>query len=387
MLWSGRSAEPADRSGLAPLSTKVINESGLGTLEKEEIERALAGKNTILDFGIGDDRFYFKGKTVTAEVLLLFQLLYAHLVDPGFREDAYTVSMERFKQRYQELSCSIDGGMMLAGKRFLAGGDSRFGLPDYEAFKNLTLDHVRSWVNSSLKTEDIEVSIVGDIDVEFVVQTAAKYLGNLPRKGCDEAPRTDRLPEFPVNQSLQVPVETEIPKGLVVVAYPTEDLWDINRTRRLAILAEIISERLRERVREKLGSAYSTYAFNRPSRAYPGYGVFQIMVHVDPAEADMVVEEVKQLISDLVAGDIPRSELSRAVLPTLTGIKDMKRKNGYWLNTVLNGSEQHPQQLEWCRTITPDYDSITKEEIETIAKQYLDNRKAAIIIVKPAEKN
>jgi len=383
----GRSAEPGARSGLATLSMKVINESGLGTLEKEEIERALAGKSTTLNFGIGDDRFYFKGKTVPAEVLLLFQILYAHLIDPGFREDAYTISMERFKQRYQKLSSSIDGAMVLTGKRFLAGGDPRFGLPDYEQFKNLTLDHVRSWFNSSLKTEDIEVSIVGDIDVEFVVQTASKYIGNLPQKGCAEAAKTARLPEFPVQQSLQVPVETEIGKGLVVVAYPTEDLWDIYRTRRFAVLADIVSERLREQIREKLGSAYSTYAFNHPSRAYPGYGVFQIMVHVDPAEADMVVDAVKQLISDLTTGDITQNELSRAVLPTLTSIKDMKRKNGYWLNTVLNGSEQHPQQLEWSRTITPDYASITKAEIATIAKQYLDNRKAATIIVKPAKKN
>lgn len=384
---SGRSAEPADRSGLAALSTKVINESGLGALDKVEIERALAGTNTTLAFGIEDDRLYFKGKTVPAEVLLLFQLLYAHLIDPGFREDAYTVSMERFKQRYQKLSSSIDGAMTLAGKRFLAGGDNRFGLPDYEEFNNLTLDHVRSWFNSSLKTEDIEVTIVGDIDVEPTVQAAAKYLGNFSRKSRGETIRTARLPDFPLNQTLQVPVETEIPKGLVVVAYPTEDLWDINRTRRLSILAGIISERLREQVREKLGSAYSTYAFNRPSRAYPGYGVLQIMVHVDPEEADMVVGAVKQLISDLVVGDIPQSELSRAVLPTLTSIKDMKRKNEYWLNTVLTGSEEHPQQLEWSRTITPDYASITKEEIVAIAKKYLDNRKAATIIVKPAKKH
>ena len=152
---------------------------------------------------------------------MLFQLMYAHLIDPGFREDAYAVAMERFKQRYQELSCSIDGGMMLAGRRFLAGGDSRFGLPDYEEFKNLSLDHVRSWVNSSLKTEDIEVSIIGDIDIENAIGAAARYLGNLPRKDGEETLTRDRLPEFPVNQSLQVPIESEIPKGLVVVAYPT----------------------------------------------------------------------------------------------------------------------------------------------------------------------
>ena len=48
---------------------------------------------------------------------------------------------------------------------------------------------------------------------------------------------------------------TRLPKGLTVVAYPTADLWDIKRTRRLAVLAEVISERLRVGIREKLGAA------------------------------------------------------------------------------------------------------------------------------------
>jgi zinc protease len=38
----GRAVEPADKSGLAALSAEVINESGLGKLERDEIERALA---------------------------------------------------------------------------------------------------------------------------------------------------------------------------------------------------------------------------------------------------------------------------------------------------------------------------------------------------------
>ena len=108
---------------------------------------------------------------------------------------------------------------------------------------------------------------------------------------------------------------------------------------------------------------------------------------MDPAEADMIINAVKQLISNLIAGDISQNELKRAVWPTLTSIKDMKRQNNYWLDTVMTGSEEHPQQLEWCRTIMPDYASVTKEEIAVLAKQYLDNRKAATIIIKPIDQN
>ncbi len=382
----GRAVEPADKPGLAALSSEVINESGLGKLERDEIERALAGRNTDVNFSVKEDCFFFKGKTVSKEVLLLFQLLYAHLTDPGYRADAYKLSMERFRQKHLKLSSSIDGAMSLAGKRFLAGGDSRFGLPSYNMFKQLTLNDVKSWLGASLRHDKIDVSVVGDFDIDAIVDIASKYLGTLPKRR-DYKQKMLRLPQFPVAQTLEINVATKIPKGLVVVAYPTEDLWNIHRTRLFSVLADIVSERLRERIREKLGAAYSFVAYNRPSRAYPGYGVFQAFIHVDPKESKMVVGEIKKIISDLVVTGVSDEELMRVIRPALTGIKDMLQSNYYWLNTVLSGSKKHPRQLDWSRTIMNDYASITKEELSALAKQYLDNDKAAVIIVKPKQRD
>jgi len=224
---------------------------------------------------------------------------------------------------------------------------------------------------------------VGDFDVDSVIKLAAKYLGTLSFLTDVHKSTESRLPKFPVGESRNISVVTKIPKGMVIVAYPTEDLWDISRTRRLSVLADIVSDRFREQIREKLGSAYSTFAFNRPSRAYPGYGVFQTGVYINPEEANMLVNRVKKIASDLVANGTTQDELLRAKAPTLTSIKEMMRKNSYWLNTVLTGSRKYPQQLDWSRTIMKDYASITKEEVYNIAKQYLVNESAATIIVKP----
>jgi zinc protease len=148
-------------------------------------------------------------------------------------------------------------------------------------------------------------------------------------------------------------------------------------------LSDIISDRLREQIREKLGSAYSAFAFNRPSRAYPGYGVLQAMAYIDPNESEMVIKEVKKIVSNLVNNGVTQDELKRAKEPTLTSIKDMYRKNSYWLDTVLTGSKIYPQKVDWSRTILKDYASITKEGVSNIAKTYLKNDKAAAIIIKP----
>ncbi len=380
---SGKSAEPLDKPGLAVLSIKIVNESGLGALEKDEIDRALAGKNTEVFFSIGEDALFFKGKTVTNEIQLLFQLLYAHLMDPGFREDAYSLAMERSRQQYAALSSSIEGAMVLFGQNFLAGGDSRFGLPPYDKYKKLALDDVRSWISDSLKPESFEISVVGDLDVDSVIKLATKYFGSISRKPFGQRQRSSGSLEFPTNQSRAFSVTTKIPKGLVVVAYPTEDLWNISRTRRLSILADILADRLRETIREKMGSTYSPFAFNRPSRAYSGYGVLQAKISVAPEEASSVADTVKTIVSELVNNGVTKDELTRALEPTLTRIKDMRQKNDYWLYTVLNGSKSSPQQLDWSRSIVKDYASITKEDISKLAKRYLDNSKAATIIIKP----
>ncbi len=379
----GRSAEPANMAGLAELSKEVINESGLGSLKKDELKRAMAGKNTNVIFGFDEDCFFFKGITVSEEVSLLFQLIYAHLVDPAYRQEAYSLTMERFKQQYHKLSSSIDGAMVLSGKRFLAGEDSRFGLPSYGLFKNLTLEQVRSWIHTPLKQDKLEVSVVGDFDMDSLIEIAAKYLGALPSRSGLQKNKISSSPEFPAAQLFEIIVPTKIQKGLVIVAYPTEDIWDISRTRRLSILADIFSNRLRETIREKLGAAYSSIAYNQPGRAYPGYGVFQAFVHVDPDDSDLIIKEIKQIASDLVEKEIPEDEFRRALDPTITSIKDLLRKNRYWLNTVLSGSLKHPQKLEWSRTIMKDYSSITADDMSVIAKKYLDNKKAATIIIKP----
>ena len=380
---SGRSSEPSHQPGLAALSEAVVNESGLGALARHELEAVLAGKNTLVEFSVKEDRFILQGRSTPDEITLLFQMLYAHIKDPGYRPEAYRLALERIKQRHEALSNHVDGALQLKGMRFLAGGDHRFGFPAYNDVAQLTLADVRNWVSQPLANAPLEISVVGDFDLATVINAAGQYLGSLPPRPNPVQPKAAPSPEFPQGQDIEIGVQTQIPNGLIVLAYPTEDFWDINRTRRLAILAEVFSERLRVRIREKLGASYSPFAFNRPSRAYPGYGVFKSLVHVDPQAASLVVSEVKQIANDLAREGISEDELRRAVDPVVTSIKDLRRTNGYWLNSVLTASQRFPQQIEWSRSIMQDYASIQSHELHDLAQLYLDNRRAATIIIKP----
>jgi zinc protease len=378
----GRYEEPGSQPGLADLSAAVVNESGLGSLTRDEIAIALAGRQTRVSFDIHESVSAFTGETVPAELVLLFQLLYAHIKDPGFRADAYQLVRKQFKNRYEEIAHTPEGVMTLQGNQFLAGGDTRFGLPPYSDFSKLSLEDVRQWVGGFLSEAPLELSIVGDFEADEAIALASRYFGTLPpRMGMKKDRRS--MPVFPAGQSLKIQLDTEIPNGLIFVSYPTEDIWDIHRTRRLAVLSDIFTERMRVQIREKLGEAYSPVAYNRAFRAYRGYGIFNAVVEVDPAKSGLVVSEIKKIAMDISTNGVTPDEVHRSLKPTLNSIKDMRQQNGYWLNTVLRESKEHPQQIEWSRQIAEDYASITPEDIGKLARTYLKNERAAVVVVTP----
>jgi zinc protease len=382
----GRFSEPAEKPGLSELAVAVVNESGLGSLDRHMLETAMAGHQSQVVFGVDESSFVLNGKTNPQELPLLFQLLYAHIVDPGFRKEAFNLAMGQFGNQYEAISHTLDGVMTLQGKRFLAGGDSRFGLPSYDVFKKLRLEDVRNWMVPVFSNSEYELSVVGDFDINRVIDLAGRYFGSRPGIKPNIQKRADK-PVFPTGKRLAVRVDTKIPNGLVYVSYATDDIWDIHQTRRLNLLSDVFSERMRVQIREKLGEAYSPFAFNRASRAYDGYGVFNAVVEVDPASTQLVIEEIQKIAVDLSVAGITQDEILRSMEPTLSSIRDMRQRNGYWLKTVLMGSKQHPEKIEWSRSIISDYTAITSEDLQALSKKYLGNGAAAFIVAVPAVAN
>lgn len=379
----GRSSEPVDQPGLAEMTAAVINDSGFGALDRIALENALAGRLAQIALEVREDMFVVQGEAVRSELPLLFQLYYTLINDPGYRDEARQAALRRLEQQYRSFAHSAEGLMRLRGQAFLAGGDSRFGWPEWRQIEKISLEQVRQWFGQVLAQAPLEMVVVGDFQVEAVVELAARYLGTLPpRVDPSDAPERDR-PVFPAGQRLHLTVDTAIERGLVVVAYPTADFWDIQRTRRLNLLGDLVSDRLRVRIRETMGAAYSPFAFHRAHRAYPGYGMLQAFLLVDPAQTEVIADEVTSVVDTLRREGVRPDELRRALDPTLTRIKDMRRSNTYWLNSVLIGAGRQPQQLDWARHMESDYAAISAEQINALADQYLDNQKAARIIIVP----
>lgn len=380
---AGRQSEPPHQPGLAELTRAVINEGGIGRLNRQELQEALAGFSVELELNISDERFHFNGQSLTQDLETLLQLLVHYLRDPAFRPSAHRLALERLQQHHDNLTRTVEGTMALEGRRFLAGGDYRFGFPNLESLQRLTLSDVQAWLAPALQQAPLELALVGDFEVDPVIALVERYLGSLPLAPPAEILRPGPGPRFPAGESLHLTIASRIPKALVVLAHSGEDFWDIQRTRRLSILAEIYANRLRETIREQMGAAYSPFAWHQPSRAYRGYGLFQAMIPVHPNQVAAILQAAPEVAASLRQQPITADELRRSLDPVLTSIRDRVQTNEYWLSSVLVGLSQHPEQLAWSRNFLSDYAAISLAEMHQLAEHYLDHQEAAWVVIVP----
>jgi zinc protease len=247
-----------------------------------------------------------------------------------------------------------------------------------------SLAEEKAWLTPELTRGYIEIALVGDLDIDATIAAVAQTLGALPpreaRARRDEL-RQVKFPATPFVRSYQIP--TEIPKGTVVTYWPTTDSLEIHRTRRLTVLGEVLTDRLRKKVREELGDAYSPGAGNNSSDVYPGYGYMLANVTVDPPRATQIADIIVNIANDLAEKGVTDDELERAKQPILTVLRESSRTNQYWLNAVLARAQERPEMLDWCRSRYADNQSISKADIATLAKTYLPTSHASRVTVVP----
>jgi zinc protease len=386
-LGDGQVTEPKDQPGLATYTSSTFSAGGLGKHSSDDLRRILAGKTVGAGFGIGSDALGFGGGTNRADLLLELQLIAASITDPGYRPEADRQAAKRFEQMYLQLAHTTSGPLNLEVSRLLASGDSRFGLPAQTVLAQRTQAEVRAWLTPQFATGPIEIAIIGDLDLDATIAAVAQTFGALPNRAAKDPHNDLRKVSIPAEPFVKnYTVETEIPKGLVALFWPTTDAFDVHRTRRLSMLASVLSDRLRVKVREELGGAYSPSAGSSPSDTYPGYGFIAANVTVEPAKAQEISDVVVALATELAEKGVTADELNRARQPVMTSVRESLRNNGYWLSAVLSRAQEKPESLDWARTRVADIESITPTELTELAQHYFPATKPFRVIVLPAAK-
>ncbi len=383
-VGNGQLVEPRDKPGLTFYTGQTYTEGGLGRHSADDLRRILAGKTVGAGFSVGGDAFTTGGTTNRTDLLLQLQLMTARVTDPGFRPEAGRQAAKGIEQMYRSFEHTAGGPFSLEVQRLLASGDSRFGLPPQTEMDRRNLDEVKAWVAPELARGAIEIAMVGDLDIDATIDAVGRTFGALPARSPRPALDDLRQVKFPAEPfARSFTIATDIPKGTVAIYWPTTDGREVRRTRRLSMLGEVFTDRLRIKVREELGDAYSPGAGSAASDLYPGYGYMNASVTVDPPRAQQVADIIVQIADDLATKGVTEDELERAKKPVLTSLRESARTNGYWLGNVLARAQERPEMLDWSRSRYTDMESITKADLNALAKAYLIAARASRVVIIP----
>ena len=382
-VGEGRLTLEPERAAVAWVANQVFSAGGLGAHDSEELRRLTAGRQVGVGFSVGADAFQLSGGTTAEDLLLEFELACAWLTDPGWRPDGLVQLRRSLPQFFESLLHTHEGPQLTVFERALHADDPRFGLPEREAIEAVKMDDLRNWLGAHLRHGELELTVVGDFEVEKAIAQAAATFGLLEaRRDLGEFGERRSIPPASMGLAQEHSIDTEVPRSRVHVVFPTTDGFDAKRRRSLFFLSYLLSDRLRVEVREKLGVAYSPYASSDSSQVHPGLGAITIEAGADPSLSAQVVEACLTVADEMATGGIEDAEIQRMRAPILKQLRDARRSNSFWLS-LLDEAQSSPEALDNIRTLEDFYESVSAEQLAPLAQEYLRRGRASVLVVTP----
>jgi len=372
-----------EKASLNMLAGQTVIAGGLEAHSSEELRRILAGKQAGVNFGIGEDRFLFSGATTQEDLLLQFEMMCATMTQLGWRPDGLIPLQRAVPQFFEGLKHQPSGPVSEHFLPAIFSNDPRRSLPDQELLLAATMNDVKEWLEPAMNHAPIEVTVVGDLHIETVIEYAKQTLGTLSqRREVIVVPEMLLFPK-PKGGILQThSVATQVPKSLVLIAYPATDGLDTQRSMELSMLTTVLDDRLRLEVRERLGAAYSPSADSMISSVFPGDGIILVQAMSDPDKTDTLVEACLATAQELATNGVTQEEVVRLKEPILNGLRDAQRTNGFWLST-LGEAHRNPQSLDDLRSLESRWNDLTAEQLTKWAQKFFAKETANVCIVHP----
>ncbi|MHC4379606.1 MAG: M16 family metallopeptidase [Planctomycetota bacterium] len=367
----------------------VYTGGGLVEHDSDGLRRVLAGRQAGVGMSVEDDHFSFSGPTTPEDLLLQFELTCAFLDHPGYRDDTLNVIRAQVPLIFEQFKYTAAGPMLFDFAPQFLKGNKRVNLlglsyfPTLEELQGVEMEHMREALAPGLELAPMEVTVVGDLDVNQVIAYAAQTFGALPSR---RAPRDMSEQRGGVQVVPGLYVEREIDtldqKATLVMIFPTTDGMEAVTRRNLSFLGMIVNDRLRLEVRERLGAAYSPGAQAEASQVFPGVGGLLIQANGDPGKVQELVEACRQVAQALASEGVTEEEVQRLSEPILKQLRDAQRTNGYWM-TALDESQKRPASLDDMRTLLGFYENLSVNQLSALAGQYLKPEAASVLVVLP----
>ncbi len=269
----------------------------------DEMDRIGAQMNAFT----GKDMTCYYAKSTTAHAAEAFEILADLFLESTFPDE------ESVKEKgviVEEINMNEDTPDdlcldVLARAYYGERGYGRNILGTRENVNSFTKNDVDKYMSKHYTTENIVISLAGNIDIKLAEQLVEKYFSHLTMQHYDRG-------EIPVNLAGQSLFrKKEIEQVHIGIAYPSvkrnDKLFDATQIMN-SILGGSMSSRLFQTVREELGLAYTVYSY---VSSYNECGSLTVYAGVNADKYLQSVEAIQKCIEEIKKKNITEDEFTR----------------------------------------------------------------------------
>lgn len=385
-VGSGTAWQPQDDPGFVIQMNAIMGASGLGAHTADDIRTLTAGSSASVGRGFGFRAMGLTGTVTPEDLDLQFKLLAAYLTDPAFREETQKAFKSRIRANWSKIDSTPSGAASIEIPPVITSGHWRSVHPTEEELLDIDMDAIRRWYDDNVRNGAIEIGIVGDFDVDSMIERVAKTFGALPGPRADVRDIPERSLDQVFPDGRRRPYEFthagEPDTGMLRVFWPSTGHGDELRRRQIGMLTTVMRLELTDVLREEEGATYSPSAYRSTSELTPDYGYVAVSMEAAPDELNRLTDVVETVMAKLATEGVSDDMFDRAIKPTLENLETSLENNGYWFG-VIDNAQTRPDTLDSHRTRDETYQSMTAADLSAVAAELFDPDKAVRFHIMP----
>ncbi len=367
-----RAFTPGDAAYIA-LGDMALVGSGQGQLGQEELDRISTGRKMGYDFAIQDASFQFSADTRSSDMADQLYLFAQKFAQPRWDSGPVLRAKAAARLRYESFAASPQGVLERDLEFLQRGRDPRFRTPTPQEVEAATPDGFRQVWRPILEQGPIEVQLFGDFSRDQAIAALSRSFGALAPRQPYAAPlapaRVNTL--APSVQPVVLQHRGDPTQAGAVISWPTGGgMAGITESRQLEILSNLFQNRLLDAMREKLGAAYAPQVFNSWPQDLENGGSLTAMAQLSPKDVPAFFTTAEEIAANLIARPPSADELERVVEPLRQQISRASTSSAFFMYQ-LEGATFEPAKFASLRTLLPDYTRTTPEQMQLLARKYL----------------
>ena len=365
----GHSVYPLDKFMSAYVASDIINQSGAGVFNQEELDKKIAEKAVQLQTNISALYESLKGSCTPGNFETLLKLNYLHFTHHKIDSNAYNKYIDELKSRseyvwsdprYVFYDTIVKTATLHHPREVIAPTDKQI--------RQITYDQVKEVFRERFSDAgDFTFFIVGNFEMDTIIPYLEKYLGGLPSNNNPETWR-DVEPEFPsTSKYLYVYKGTEPQSTVAILMKDTFD-WSNDRLK-FDVMNKMLEIRLRKAMREEQGEVdYITVDGSYSRYPDPGYSLY-LSFGCEPEDADSLAYSVISEMREIIKNGPSEKILNKVQNSILNDRETNNVKNSYWINNLQRFYfDDEPIIRE--RKFKRELKRITPEDMQEIAHKY-----------------